>query len=56
MGSDEAAYHVLLGELRATTPERQFVGSLDEIAIYPQALSDAQIERHYRLIAVGGVE
>ncbi|HZN32207.1 MAG TPA: LamG-like jellyroll fold domain-containing protein, partial [Pirellulaceae bacterium] len=29
MGSDEAAYHVLLGELRATTPERQFVGSLD---------------------------
>ena len=57
MGSDEAAYQIAAG--RAAEPrraERQFVGSLDELAVYPYALSDAEIQRHYRLLAVGGAE
>ena len=55
MGSDGDAYHLLVGELRYATPERQFVGSLDELAVYPYAISDAEIERHYRLLALPAV-
>jgi hypothetical protein len=54
MGSDEKPYQLHVGELRVANTERQFVGSIDEVALYLYALSDAEIERHYRLLVVGG--
>ncbi|MBI3464602.1 MAG: FecR domain-containing protein [Planctomycetes bacterium] len=56
MGSDEDPYQLHLGELRISSRDRQFVGSIDEFALYLHALSDTEIERHYRLLAVGGAE
>ncbi len=53
MGSDKGDYYLVLGQLRTQAAERQFVGSLDEFAIYPYALSDSEIERHFRLLALG---
>ena len=46
----KGAYHVVLGQLRPMLNERQFVGSIDELAIYRRALSDQEIENHFRLI------
>lgn len=56
MGSDESPYQLHLGELRISSTERQFVGSIDEFALYLHALTDAEIERHYRLLVVGGAD
>jgi hypothetical protein len=56
IGSEGSAYRFHLGELRTSSSERQFVGSIDEVALYPFALSDAEIERHYRLLRVGSRE
>lgn len=50
-GSDDLSYRLLLGELRDHTTERQFEGRLDEFAVYPRALSDEEVERHYRAVA-----
>lgn len=48
MGSDATEYQLLLGELRSG--ERQFEGSLDEIAVYLKELSPTEIEQHYKLL------
>lgn len=45
---DEQAYTAVLGQLDTIRPIRQFDGQMDEIAIYPHALSPEQVERHYK--------
>ncbi|MCU0876768.1 MAG: LamG domain-containing protein [Pirellulaceae bacterium] len=47
LGSDALAYEVFFGQLRKSTSERQFVGALDEIAIYLHELDDATVQLHY---------
>jgi hypothetical protein len=47
LGSDTSAYEVFFGQLRKGTNERQFVGTLDEIAIYLHELDDATVQLHY---------
>lgn len=49
--SDENSYRVLLGQLHDATRLRQFVGMLDEFALYRRALTDAEVGRHYELLA-----
>jgi hypothetical protein len=56
MGSDEASYQLHLGELRVSSVDRQFVGSIDEVALYLYALSDAEIERHHRIMIVSSTD
>jgi hypothetical protein len=48
MGSDDVPYQLLIGELRSG--ERQFVGSLDELAVYLRELKPSEIERHFKLL------
>ncbi|GAA4434833.1 LamG domain-containing protein [Bremerella cremea] len=48
---DQSAYSVLLGQLDSVRPQRQLEGQIDEVAIYLKALSEAQIRRHYEMIA-----
>ena len=38
----------MLGNSARETPTFGFIGSLDEVAIYPSALSDARVDAHYR--------
>ncbi|PQO39985.1 LamG domain-containing protein [Blastopirellula marina] len=45
---DEEAYTAVLGQLDTIRPDRQFDGQMDEIAIYPHALSPEQVEVHYQ--------
>ena len=40
-------YRIHFGQLNPDTPRRQFVGLMDEIAIYPRALTDEEINGHY---------
>lgn len=47
---DLTAYRLFLGELRNSTTERQFIGSLDEVAIYQRALSPEEVATHYKLM------
>jgi hypothetical protein len=56
MGSDVGRYQLHLGGLRTSSTDRQFVGSIDELALYLHALTDAEIQRHYRLLVMGGGE
>jgi|GEM_PF-1608473 len=48
--SDSNAYRILLGQLRPTSTERQFIGAIDEFAIYPRALTAPAILKHYQLM------
>jgi hypothetical protein len=46
---------VLIGQLRPQAPnrpvaERQFIGELDEIAVYDRALSEQEIRKHFELV------
>ncbi|MCC9607126.1 LamG domain-containing protein [Blastopirellula sp. JC732] len=47
---DEEPYTAVLGQLDTLRPSRQFDGQLDEVAIYPAALSTADVERHYQIM------
>lgn len=47
MGSDPGSYRVFLGQLRTSTAERQFVGAIDEVALYLKALDDNEVRGHY---------
>ncbi|MEP3481172.1 MAG: LamG-like jellyroll fold domain-containing protein [Fuerstiella sp.] len=48
--SDDAV-KFLVGQLNLFTTMRQFVGAIDEVAIYQHALPPSAIETHYQLIA-----
>lgn len=48
--SDEE-FHFILGQLNLFETERQFVGSMDEVAIYDHALTPSVIKQHYKLIS-----
>ena len=52
MGSDDGDYQLLVGELRFG--ERQFEGSLDEIAVYLRELTPTEIQSHYILLDPSG--
>lgn len=52
--SDTSHYNMILGELRPSVPERQFVGSIDEVAIYSRALTSEEVARHYALMKEAG--
>jgi hypothetical protein len=45
---DDGDYQLILGQLRTVGQERQFLGAIDEVAVYTQALSDEETRRHYR--------
>ena len=51
---DEAAtpggLHLVIGQLYTETVERFFIGQLDEMAIYPRALTPEQVHRHHELL------
>ncbi|MFG0296328.1 MAG: LamG-like jellyroll fold domain-containing protein [Maioricimonas sp. JB045] len=49
-------YQLYLGQLRMRGSERQFIGAIDEFALYDRALTAGEVEAHYRLIdgAAGG--
>lgn len=60
MGDDRNAYRLLLGQLRPSTVERQFSGSIDEFALYARALGESEIQEHYQALKgqriAGGIE
>ncbi|MBX3433675.1 MAG: LamG domain-containing protein [Pirellulales bacterium] len=41
---------LIIGQLDAGGNERTFVGQLDEVAVYLQPLSEAEVRRHYDLV------
>ena len=47
MGSDADTYQLFLGQLRMSSSERQFVGAIDEVAVYTHALDDSAVLAHY---------
>lgn len=54
-GSDSTTLHspcrLVLGQLTSVSTERRYLGALDEVAVYPRALSEKEIMRHHRLVA-----
>lgn len=48
--SDDAV-RLIVGQLNITTTMRQFVGAIDEVAVYRHALQPLVIQNHYQLIA-----
>jgi len=50
VGVDDQSYRLIVGQLHRGTLERQFIGAIDEFAIYTSALDEAQIARHYELV------
>lgn len=48
--SDEE-FRMILGQLNLFETDRQFVGLMDEVAVYDRALPPSVIEQHYKLIA-----
>lgn len=44
-------FNMIVGQLNLFETERQFVGSMDEVAIYSHALTSTVIKQHYQLIA-----
>lgn len=48
---EDASYDVYLGQLRTFGTLRQFVGTIDEFAMYNRALTPQEIAHHYSLIA-----
>jgi len=49
VGRDQRNYRIVVGQLRRGTIERQFVGAMDEIAIYRSALTEQEVARHFQL-------
>ncbi|MDH3582718.1 MAG: LamG domain-containing protein [Phycisphaerae bacterium] len=47
---DDEAYQMVIGRLLPDKSQRQFVGQLDEVAVYDRALSDQEIRRHHQLV------
>lgn len=48
--SDDRPYRLFLGSLRNSNSERQFRGSIDEVAIYKEVLTPDQVATHFRLM------
>lgn len=46
-GNDEDSYRLLVGQLGGTTNERQYLGLIDELAVYPRPLSSEEVALHY---------
>lgn len=46
-GSDDSSYRLLVGQLGGTTSERQYLGLVDELAVYSRALSAEEVALHY---------
>ena len=44
------AYRFVVGSLDETRNLRQFEGMLDEVAVYPRALTEEEIVRHFQLV------
>jgi hypothetical protein len=49
---DPPPFRLILGCVYRSAPNRALTGAIDEFALYRSELSPAQIENHYRLIAV----
>jgi hypothetical protein len=41
---------LIIGQLDERRLDRRFTGQLDELAVYPRALSEAEIQRRYNLV------
>jgi hypothetical protein len=39
-----------VGQLDQNRDNRRFIGQIDELAVYPRALSDQEIRRRYELL------
>lgn len=46
----EGDFHLYVGQLKPSTNERQVAGRMDEIAVYPHALSGDEVRSHYELM------
>lgn len=46
-------FSVILGQLNTYDFRRQFVGYMDEVAVYPSALTPAVVQSHYQLMMIG---
>ncbi|QDV51732.1 LamG-like jellyroll fold domain-containing protein [Gimesia fumaroli] len=48
--SDSSGYKLYLGQLRLVNTLRQFVGGIDEFALYKRALGPEEVQNHFRLM------
>jgi hypothetical protein len=39
-----------VGQLDQNRDNRRFIGQIDELAVYPRALSDQEVRRRYELL------
>jgi hypothetical protein len=46
---DNSAYCLILGQIKWTTLHRQFIGAMDEFALYQRALTPEEVRTHYSL-------
>ncbi|MEO1618502.1 MAG: LamG-like jellyroll fold domain-containing protein [Planctomycetota bacterium] len=46
----EGAFHLYVGQLKPSSTMRQFAGRMDEIAVYPHALSADEVRLHYQTL------
>lgn len=47
---EDSTSEIYVGQLRTDEAQQQFVGTIDEFALYDRALSAEQVSRHYHLV------